>query len=91
MEDRHHLVEPRAGDDEAADVLGEMAGKADDLAGEFQNLADPAIGGIEPGAPRIGRVDAIVRPAPDVAGERPTVSSESPNALPTSRAAERDR
>src|SRR5262249_61532075 len=32
--DRHHLVEPAAGDDEAADMLGEMAREGLDLDGE---------------------------------------------------------
>ncbi len=37
--DRHHLVEPAARDDEAADVLGEMPREAVDLAGERGDLA----------------------------------------------------
>ena len=38
--DRHHLVEPAAGDDEAADVLREMAREADDLARQRRDLLD---------------------------------------------------
>jgi xanthine/CO dehydrogenase XdhC/CoxF family maturation factor len=35
--DRHHLVEPAAGDDEAAHMLGEVARKADQLARQRQH------------------------------------------------------
>ena len=36
--DRHHLVEPRAGDDEAAGVLRQMARETRELVGEAQHL-----------------------------------------------------
>ena len=36
----------------------------------LQHLRDAALVGIEPGAARIGAVDAGARPAPDIAGER---------------------
>ncbi len=37
--DRHHLVEPALGDDEAADMLREMAREADELAREIEREA----------------------------------------------------
>ena len=37
--DRHHFVEPAAGDDKAADMLGKMARKAIDLLRERKDLA----------------------------------------------------
>ncbi len=54
----------------AADMLREVAREADDLARQLQHLADAALGRIEPGAAGIGAVDAGIRPAPDIAGER---------------------
>jgi len=42
--DRHHLVEARARNDKAADMLREVAGKADQLTGEFENQSEPGIG-----------------------------------------------
>ena len=51
--DRHHFVEPRAGDDEAADMLGQMAREADQLArASAITWLQPRIGRIEPGAAR---------------------------------------
>ena len=45
--DRHELVEPALGDDEAADVLGEVAGEADDLLDELDGQGEPAVGRVE--------------------------------------------
>ena len=47
--DRHGLVEPLAGQHEAADMLRQVARKADDLAGQFDRPADRRVAGIEPG------------------------------------------
>ena len=70
--DRHHLVEPAAGDDEAADMLGQMAGKPDQLARQRERaMPSRRIGRIEPDAPRLLRAHAVHRPAPERAGERP--------------------
>ena len=68
--DRHHLVEPRAGDDEAADMLGEMARKSHQLLRQRHDLLEPRIGRIEPGAPRLLLRDAGHRPAPQRARHR---------------------
>ena len=67
--DRHRLVEPLAGEDEAADMLGEMAREADELVGERDGLPDRRIGGIEPGLADVivGQAVAI---APHRLGER---------------------
>ena len=48
--DRHHLVEPAARDDEAADVLRQMAREAVDLARERRDLPHAPAVRIEPGA-----------------------------------------
>ena len=48
--DRHHLVEPAARDDEAADMLGKMTRKAVDFARQRQDLAHAAAMRIEAGA-----------------------------------------
>ena len=47
--DRHDLVEALAREHEAADVLGEMAREAQQLAREPERLPDRRVGGIEPG------------------------------------------
>src|SRR5512144_1995112 len=48
--DRHHLVEPAARDDEAADMLGKMTWKAVDFARQRQDLAHTAAVRIEASA-----------------------------------------
>ncbi len=63
--DRHRLVERLAGEHEAADMLREMARKADQLVGECDGLADRRIGRIE-----AGLADVIVRQAVAVAPHR---------------------
>jgi hypothetical protein len=45
--DRHRLVEPLAGEHEAADMLGKVTREADEFAGERDGLPDCRIGGIE--------------------------------------------
>ena len=68
--DRHGLVEALAGEHEAADVLGEMAREAHQLAGELHRLADRRVGGVEArlAHPLLGEV--VVADAPDQAGQR---------------------
>ena len=70
VHDRHHLVEPVAGHDEAADMLGEMAGEADQLLREERHLAHRLLVRIETDAADVGLAHAFRRPAPDGAGER---------------------
>ena len=60
--DRHRLVERRAGEHEAADMLREMARETDQIVGERDGLADRRIGRIEPGL-----ADVIVRQAVAIA------------------------
>ena len=60
--DRHGFVERRAGEDEAADMLREMTGKADQLVGKVDGLADRWIEGIE-----AGRANVLVRQAVAIA------------------------
>ena len=59
-----------ARDDEAADMLGEMAREADQLAREREHLGEPRIGRVEPDPLRLVFRDALHRPAPQRAGER---------------------
>ena len=60
--DRHRLVEPLARQHEAADMLRQMAGKADQLLGQFDRLADRRIVRIE-----AGLADMVVRQAVAIA------------------------
>ena len=90
--DRHHFVEPAAGDDEAADMLGQMARKAHQLLGEREHLRDARVGRIEAGAARLLLARRLPSTSPRAcAASAPTVSSESPKTLPTSRMALRPR
>ena len=68
--DRDQLVERRAGDDEAADMLRKMTRKADQLAGKLQSQAQGVVGDIETQLAEMLRLDAFVAPAPDRAGQR---------------------
>ena len=90
--DRHHLVEPAAGDDEAADVLGQMARKAIESPWRAPRIF--CMRGLFTSMP--ARASSVVRtappPMPQIEEESaPIVSSDSPKALPTSRMAERPR
>ena len=38
LDDRYYLVEPVLGDDEAADMLGEMTGTPENLVGEVDHM-----------------------------------------------------
>ena len=68
--DRHQLVEPAAGHDEAADVLREVAREANQLAGQQESLLEPRLLGIEAQLADLLVGQALAAPAPDRAGER---------------------
>ena len=89
---RRDFVEPVAGDDEAAAVLGEMARKADELLRHLKRKRERRIGGIKPdprarGSSPIG-VDSWPQAVPLSAA---MTSSERPKTLAVSRIAERVR
>ena len=70
-----------AGDDKTADMLRQVARKADQFAGEVERQAQIAVGRVEPGLahPLVG--DRLVRPAPDDAGERGDDIARQPHHL----------
>ena len=70
VHDRRDLVEPVAGDDEAAAVLGEMTRKAGQLARQLQRQRQRRIGGIEPGRAHAVLADRRRAMAPGGAVER---------------------
>src|SRR5207245_789658 len=67
--DRHHFIQTPPRDDEAADVLAQMAWEADEITGKLQRAVEMAIRGIEPGFADVLLVDALRSPAPDGACE----------------------
>src|SRR5439155_25274776 len=67
--DRDEFVEPAASDHEAADVLGEMAGKADERARKLEREKQRAIPSVEPERPHLTLLDRLGAPAPDRLGE----------------------
>ena len=64
--DRHEVVEPVVGQDEAAGMLAEMARRADQLAGEIERQAQAPVGKIEVQLLDVLVLDAFLRPAPDL-------------------------
>ena len=64
--DRHEFVEPVAGQDEAAGMLREMARRADQLAREFEGEPQTPVAEIEIELLGVLRLDAFLRPAPDL-------------------------
>ncbi len=68
--DRHQLVERAACDDEAADMLREMARKAHKLLRQVECLPQGRVGRIEPRLAHLLKADAIAAPAPYHAGQR---------------------
>ena len=68
--DRHQLVEPPLGDDEAAHVLAEVPGEAVDLLDELHRLRQPPLVGVEAELDQPLARDAAGPPAPDLAGKR---------------------
>ncbi|MCY1223277.1 hypothetical protein D9M72_353980 [compost metagenome] len=70
VHDRHDLVEPVAGDDETADMLGEVAREAHQLRGIIEHPDSRRVLRIETGSLRLALGKIGHRPAPDRAGER---------------------
>ena len=68
--DRHEVVEPVVGQDEAAGMLAEMARRADQLAGEVERQAQAAVGEVEVQLLDVLVLDAVLRPAPDLRRQR---------------------
>ena len=67
--DRHELVQPVVGQDEAAGVLAEMARRAHELTGEIEGQAQAPVGEIEVQRLDVLVLDAVLRPAPDLRGQ----------------------
>ena len=70
LDDRHDLVEPVPGDDEAADMLGEVARKSHDLVGALDHMPGHRIGLVEAAGTCLLLAELGRRPAPDRAGKR---------------------
>ncbi|MPL91562.1 hypothetical protein SDC9_37637 [bioreactor metagenome] len=68
--DRAQGVEPVAGDDEAADMLAQVARKADDLGDQRDGAGQAPVVGVQPELAQPGGVGPGVRAAPDLARER---------------------
>ena len=67
--DRHEVVEPVVGQDEAAGMLAEMARRAHQLAGEIERQAQASVGEVEVQRLDVLVLDAFLRPAPDLRGQ----------------------
>ena len=67
--DRHEVVEPVVGQDEAARMLAEMARRAHELAGEIEREAQAPVGKVEVQRLDVLVLDAILRPTPDLRGQ----------------------
>ena len=61
---RAHLVQPPLGDDKAADMLRQMARKADDLGDQLQGLGQAAIRRVQPYFAQLGRIGGRGGPPP---------------------------
>jgi len=70
VHDRHDLVQPVAGDDEAADMLRQMAREAHQARGIVEHAPGRRIGQIETGGLGLARRQIGRRPAPDRPGQR---------------------
>ena len=68
--DRHHLVEPAAGDDEAADMLGEVAREGLDLDRERAHFLHARAVQVDAGAREFARAHPAAAHAPDRGGQR---------------------
>ena len=66
--DRHQLVEPALGEDEAADMLRKMARKAAQRRRQFERQRQPRIGRIEAGLAHVVDIDAARPHAPHRVG-----------------------
>ena len=67
--DRHHPLEQPAGDDEAADVLRQVAGKSHEVAGERDEPHDERVVGIEARLADARGLDAAAVPPREHAGQ----------------------
>ena len=79
------------GQDEAADMLAQMAGHADQLPCQEDGPAQDRIGGVEPGLVRVPPSISCPQLPQTVLASAPVTSSDSPMTLPTSRMTERGR
>ena len=68
--DRHQVGQGFAGQHETAGVLAEVAGEADQLAGEVERQAQAAVAEVQVQGFGMLGFDAFVAPAPDLAGQR---------------------
>jgi hypothetical protein len=64
--DRHEVVEPVVGEDEAARVLAEMARRPHKLAGEIERQAQASVRKVEVQRLDVLVLDALLRPTPDL-------------------------
>jgi hypothetical protein len=67
--DGHQLRERPAGHDEAAHVLRQVAGKADQLARQLEGEPEAPVAGVEAQLAQARRVQALAAPAPERAGQ----------------------
>jgi hypothetical protein len=75
------LVEPPTGHDEAADVLREVPGKADQLARQGEGSGQARLFGIEPQLAHLVLGGAFAAPAPERAGQRGHGVGREPHGL----------
>ncbi len=68
--DRHQIVEPVMREHEAAGMLRQMARRADQLRGEVERQRKARLAGIEVERGDMLLGHAVIRPAPDLRGER---------------------
>ena len=66
--DGNGLVEPPLGEDEAADMLGKVAGKTEQLGGQGHGAGDPRIFRIQPGLADMSLGEIVTPASPDRAG-----------------------
>ncbi len=79
--DRHQLVEPAAGDDEAADMLREVPREADQLPRQRQRLAQPPVLSVEAELGQPPRLDHVADPGAGLAGQRGDDVARQPHRL----------
>ena len=69
--DRHQLIQPPFGDDETADMLGQVAGKTDDFLDQRHGLFQARAVWVEPDLAQAGQFRAGLGPRPpDLRGQR---------------------
>ena len=89
--DRHRLGQRPLGQDEAADMLRQMARHADQLLGELDRAPEVRVAKVEPGVVRARVLQLGVHVPQMVEASAAVTSSVRPITLPTSRIAERGR